>query len=114
MNNSEIGRSILEEGLDDWVPIDRIIDYAKEGPEGCDGRFKERSLDVIESLLLRNAVRVGEIGDSGFEAWEGGVVEIINRVVSALNAANWQPYGGVCWLCNTSIGDEEVRTPRPN
>lgn len=112
MGSEQIENEILEEGLDDWIPVDRVIGLARDEAEARHGDFKELTLKVLESLLLREEIKVGAIGDMGFEAWSGAVSELIERVVTELNSVDWQPYGGGCWICNTANGDERARGRR--
>ncbi|HEV7934116.1 MAG TPA: hypothetical protein VGP70_17635 [Actinomadura sp.] len=108
MNNEDIFQEILMEGLEDWVPVDRVIGLTRESKESQGEDFKAATVEVIESLLGRELIVVGEIGETGFEAWTGDIGDIVAKVVAKLDRVNWAPFGGVCWLANTPRGDSEV------
>ncbi|MEV8312382.1 hypothetical protein AB0P36_35150 [Streptomyces flavidovirens] len=104
MNDKEISRQILEEGIDDWIPIDRLIDLTREFSEAGESA----SIQILESLLDGGFVKVGEIGENGFEAWSGASQDVVLRVAAELEKVNWVPLGGVCWIANTPKGDAEA------
>lgn len=108
MNEEEICREILEEGLDDWVPVDRMVGLARELSERCGVSHRDVTEKVLARLLHRGLVTVGDLGESGFEAWAGDADGVVRRVVQALDEVAWEPAGGVCWLANTSAGDREA------
>ncbi|MFF0744955.1 hypothetical protein ACFYVL_31590 [Streptomyces sp. NPDC004111] len=112
MREQEIWQEILEEGLDDWVPVDRLVGLAKEYSEDHGGSYKDLVSRVLSSLLTKELIRVGEIGEDGFEAWPGDQKEVERRVVMALGESGWVPAGDVCWLANTAAGDCAARELR--
>jgi len=105
---NKIIREVLIEGLDDWVPVDRVIGMARES-RNCEGEdYKSLTLKTIESLLKRGFVLVGEIGATGFEAWPGSVAEIMSKVANLLDSLEWMPQGAACWLVTTPLGDAQA------
>ncbi|MDX6740109.1 hypothetical protein [Actinocorallia sp. A-T 12471] len=97
------------EGLDDWVPIDRLIYLVKEVEKTLAENFREAVLSACALLLDRGLMEVGEIGDDGFDSWPGRSREIIDRIATELDRVNWMPFGGSCWLANTPYGDGQAR-----
>ncbi|MFF8861234.1 MULTISPECIES: hypothetical protein [unclassified Streptomyces] len=101
---------LLEEGLDDWVPVDRLIGLAQETVERSGRDFRDVARETLTQLLGRGLMEVGDLGESGFEAWTGTPDALVRRVVSTLEEFDWLPQGGACWLANTAYGD--TRAPR--
>lgn len=108
MNSENIVRELLVEGLDDWVPVDRLIGLVRESEGLRDKEFKEAATGVLDHVLRRELMAVGELGESGFEAWPGTVEENVAKAVATLDKLNWEPLGGACWLSNTAKGDSEA------
>lgn len=98
-------REILAEGLEDWVPIDRVVGRAREMAD----QFRPTAIRLVEYLLRNELVRIGDIGEGGFEEWPGDVEENIERVVRGLEVKDWNAMGELCWLANTARGDDFVR-----
>ena len=109
MNDAtKVSIEILEEGVDDWVPTDRLIGRAKELHPSSGEQFKNLFKEVLNLLLTQDLVCVGDIGDEGFTPWDGSTSEIMERVISECESLNWAPFGGGCWLSNTPAGDLRV------
>ncbi|MGW5608875.1 hypothetical protein ACWEWI_22750 [Streptomyces sp. NPDC003753] len=110
MNTEYIIGELLEEGLDDWVPVDRLVGLAQETVEHSGRDFREVATETLTQLVSGGLMQVGDLGDSGFEAWSGTPDDIVRRVVSTLEGFDWRPQGGACWLANTAHGNS--RAPR--
>lgn len=109
MNEESVALEVLKQGLDDWVLIDDVIAMSREVTTQSGGSYKEVTMGVIEQLLRRSEVRLGMIGDSGFEDWEGTIEELCQRALVDLEANNWMPLGGSFWIRNTEEGDRVAR-----
>lgn len=107
-SEERICREILGEGLDDWVPVDRLVGLSRELSERHGGSHRDVSEKVLAHLLRSGLVNVGDLGESGFEAWSGDAEGVVRRAMQALDEVGWEPAGGVCWLANTPAGDREV------
>lgn len=94
-------RELLEEGRDDWVPVDRLVGLAQETAERSGRDFRDVAGEALTHLVSGGLMEVGDIGDSGFEAWSGAPDAVVKRVVSTLEEFGWLPQGGACWLANT-------------
>jgi hypothetical protein len=104
----QIVAHVLREGLDDWVPIDTLLWYARQdSPEPIEA-FKQVAISAMEILLFEGLSVIGDIGDEGFAEWPGPPVEVIGRVVAECDAVDWQPFGAVCWLSNTEKGTRRI------
>ncbi|MGW7518322.1 hypothetical protein ACWGJ2_22320 [Streptomyces sp. NPDC054796] len=108
MKRKEVIRSLLTEGLDDWIPVDRLIDLARESSTGGSRDFKEEFAEILSCLLDDGLVIVGDLEEKGVSSWGSDNAEILARVVHDLDEANWSPQGGSCWIANTERGDRLV------
>jgi hypothetical protein len=105
MDSKAIIRELLVEGLDDWVPVDRLIWLAREESEQSGGDFRSLAIELLTELMRDGLMDIGELGDTGFEPWSGDADAVLARLVTALDQVDWMPAGGVCWLANTPQGD---------
>ncbi|MFG2577247.1 hypothetical protein [Streptomyces sp. NPDC048481] len=105
MDSKAIIRDLLVEGLDDWVPVDRLIWLAREESEQSGGDFRFLAIELLTELMRDGLMEIGELGDTGLEPWSGGAEAVLARLVTALDQVGWMPAGGVCWLASTSQGD---------
>ncbi|WP_042388408.1 hypothetical protein [Streptacidiphilus melanogenes] len=110
MSQEQIIEEILYEGLEDWVPIDTVIGWAREtAPD----EFKSLTTSVLEELLGNGWMLAGDIGDQGFEPRQGEWQATLQTLLQELEEMQWAPFGGGCWLANTEAGSEWVRRRRP-
>ncbi|MEY9845240.1 hypothetical protein ABH940_002310 [Streptacidiphilus sp. BW17] len=105
MIREEIIKELVLEGLDDWVPVDRVLDLVRETLPASNDAFKKEVGAVIEELLSQEIMTVGDIGETGFEPWATTGADRTTEVLRKLEAAQWLPQGGACWLANTPEGD---------
>ncbi|KUO05179.1 hypothetical protein [Streptomyces caeruleatus] len=105
MDSEAIVRELLVEGLDDWVPVDRLVGLAREESERSGTDFRSLAVRLLGDLVKDGLMDVGELGDTGFEPWTGDTDTVLARIVAALDQVDWRPAGGVCWLANTPEGD---------
>lgn len=103
-----IAGEILEEGVDDWVPIDRLIGLALEA--AGEDHFKNLFKQAINCMLINQWLEAGTLEDEGFRPWVGSPEAIAERVIKECESFGWQPLGGGCWLSNTAAGDEYAST----
>ena len=114
VTRNEITREVLVEGIDDWIPVDTLIALARESQDPQHGDFKSLTVSILESLLKQGFIDVGEIGETGFEAWPGEVDEVIAKAVRVLETVEWTPLGGAFWLANTPLGDATAESCSQN
>lgn len=100
---------VLREGLDDWVPLDLILWYARDESRDTSKSFEEYAVRLLRYLLSEGLMTIGELGASGFEAWQESPDEAVKRVVSACDEVDWEPLGGLFWLSNTTKGNQRVQ-----
>ncbi|MFK0017385.1 hypothetical protein [Streptomyces sp. NPDC091027] len=111
--DDSICQELLEEGLDDWVPVDLLVALASETSQESGESMRGITARVLSRLLHCGLMQVGELGETGFEAWPEENDSAVRRVVEALDAVMWHPALGVCWLANTPEADRLVSEARP-
>ncbi|OLZ47245.1 hypothetical protein [Amycolatopsis keratiniphila] len=108
----EIERAVaptLDDGLDDWVPVDTLIWNAIQVVPKDSDRFAGFFATVLDYLLREGLMIVGDIGDTGFEPWTSSIEDTVERVTRDCQAVDWAPQGSLCWLSNTPKGDQRAR-----
>ncbi|MEU7532101.1 hypothetical protein AB0A74_40645 [Saccharothrix sp. NPDC042600] len=88
--------------------MDRAIYFARESCGATD--FKTVVKATLEWMLNERLVDIGYIGNTGFEAWSGTVGERMDRMMTELDAVDWVPFGGSCWMANTALGDAMIES----
>ncbi|MFG2023836.1 hypothetical protein [Streptomyces sp. NPDC048825] len=114
INEEETCHEILEEGVDDRFPVDRLVGLARELSERRGVSHRDVSEKMLAHLLRSGLVNVGDLGENSFEAWSGDAEGVVRGVMQALDEVGWEPAGGVCWLANTPAGDREVADRQVN
>jgi hypothetical protein len=114
---SRITRAVLLEGLDDWMDFSSV-DYtvrkilceeSKELRLAC-------ALTVIQRMLERRWVEVGELGSDGFRPWNLPIPDTLERIERAAIAVKQSEdfgFSDVCWISNTAKGDDLIKK-QPN
>ncbi|WP_406165127.1 hypothetical protein [Streptomyces sp. NBC_00996] len=105
MNDHAIFRELTEEGLDDWVPVDRLLGLAEDVAQARGADFRDVAAELLRRLLDSGLMAVGDLGDSGFEAWPDSGDELLAKAVRVLDGFDWDPRLGAYWLANTPKGD---------
>ncbi|MBO8186824.1 hypothetical protein [Streptomyces spirodelae] len=89
--------------------VDFLIGTAEDHTSAHGGDFREVSLALLKELLDDGLMEIGELGESGFEAWEEPIDQILDKFKRACEACNWKPMGGLWWLANTTKGSQWLR-----
>ncbi|MGC4987498.1 hypothetical protein ACLQ18_44230 [Streptomyces sp. DT193] len=105
MNDHDIFRELIEEGLDDWVPVDTLLGLAEDMAEDRGAKFRGVAVDLLTLLLNSGLMDVGDLGESGFEPWPERGDELLAKAVAVLDGFDWFPQLGAYWLANTPKGD---------
>jgi len=108
-NADSVIRNLLDEGLDDWVPIDSVIGESRALAASEGGDMRQIASAIIRKLISGGLMVPGVIGSNGFEAWVGSTEELVERVVSECEDLRWAPFGAGCWMANTERGDRAAR-----
>ena len=104
----DIAAKVLAAGLDDWVMFDTLLYYAREATADSPDAYKQTAIDTLEYLLINGLVTVGDIDDTGFEPWLESEQDVIRRVIEKVESLDWSPQGDLCWMSNTSAGDQRA------
>ncbi|MFE2868800.1 hypothetical protein [Embleya sp. NPDC059259] len=103
-----IVRELLIEGLDDWLPVDRLLDVVRDSVKFEAEDFRGNAMAVLKVLLQQGLMQVGDLGEDGFEAWSGTVESILDRLSAGLDHFDWAPLGAFCWIANTPRGSKRA------
>ncbi|WP_442832170.1 hypothetical protein [Streptomyces sp. JW3] len=97
---------ILTDAEDDWVPVDDLLAITSEYAESAAGDAKEISIEFLRSLLLANLMDIGDLGESGFEAWKTSIDDSLVKFIDGCSRLDWEPQGALWWLAITPRGRE--------
>ena len=99
---------LLVAGLDDWLHLADVAWAVRyEQPELSERAVIDAATGVIGAMLARGLARASDVTDGGFIAWAVQGDEAIVRIKQGWLALGREPEpGDVCWIANTSSGDE--------
>lgn len=95
---SALACSVLESGLDDWVPLVEVNSNALQLGFGDAAERRAQITATLQDLERRGLIGLGEAGPAGFAADRGAVV----RLPTILEGDDWE-YS--VWSSNTDRGD---------
>src|SRR5437868_292032 len=100
---------VLDEGLDDWVVLAHVFHRAAT-LSGVDMIMaRSTALTAIQILLGNDLIVAGNIGDSGFEAWDLSPSQAFDRIMAEGEVRSWVFGLTDVWLAATEEGDEIAR-----
>lgn len=103
MTYSEIkdaANAILEECEEDYVGLWGVPWYLREVKRisAIDVRFN-KSIAVVEEILLAKDVVVGQFNNNEFEIWDSTPLKVIERIQNEWKALSREPtIGEICWF----------------
>ncbi|WP_394437447.1 hypothetical protein [Streptomyces sp. SGAir0957] len=109
MDIPHIAETILEDGLDDWVPLHSLAWAAQDEAAGSGDRPRDVLAAALGFLLEQKLVTVGDLGDR-IIPWQGDVPSVVSRVVRQCDELDWNPRGDGCWFANTDKGNAWIRS----
>lgn len=108
----DLVRVALDAGLDDWVMLHTVVwlgrDAAAEAAADAPGVVGA----LVARLVAEGLMVPGDIGESGFEAWQMPADAAIQRVLDQCEALEWNPLTDGCWFANTPRGDALAQVAR--
>ncbi len=98
---------LLVLGVDDWVMAADVAWLAKSiGGAASDEDVLDLAIAVIEEVVTRALMQIGDVTDGGFFEWDVSAQDAVERVAREWRALGRSPdLGEVCWLANTPAGD---------
>jgi hypothetical protein len=103
---------ILTDAEDDWVPIDDLLAIAAEYAESTGSDARNVSIEFLRSLLSASLMKIGDLRESGFEAWETSIDDSLVKFIDGCSRYNWEPQGALWWLAMTPRGREWLAANR--
>lgn len=103
---------VLASGEDDWVPFGVVV-YVARTIGGATDEQAQRTLvlALVEQLLDRGLMEVGDCANGPFVAWGLSKEEMLRRISHEWSILRHPPRPGeVCWLSNTPAGDDKARS----
>ncbi len=99
-------REILQEGMEDWVPIWALPFLARSlGGARTSEEELLTSINLLRELLAREWVTAGEIIDGGFRSWSLTDAEVLDRIEREWRALSGGPnMGDIGWINLTEKG----------
>lgn len=103
---------MLKRGLDDWIQAAEVASVAKSvQKQTTSADIRRVALEVIAEVLQSDLMKAGDVTEEGFSEWNMTSDEALERITKAWNAVDGLPeLGEICWLSNTSRGDERARS----
>lgn len=106
----QLSESVLQAGLDDWVPMAAVEGFARKlGAEG-DLDVIEMGLRAVRGLAGDGLVVLGDVSDGGFFEWIEPLEDALDRLERTWRKLDPGERGFACWLRNTDLGNERART----
>ncbi len=107
-----LARNVLVRGLDDWVQAYEVVgEIVESGIPVTDVGVPDLSIAILEYLLLNQLMVAGDVTEGGFHAWNQTPEAALHTIKTRWSKLDGLPnLGDVCWLNNTTLGDEIGRT----
>lgn len=102
--------TLLDEGLDDWVPLDAVMWEVAQGDLSPESRAAV--LRMLDRLSSEGLMVPGDLGETGFEDWSGSPADWLGRSLAELGRLGWRPMGAGFWLRLTERGEAAARRGR--
>jgi hypothetical protein len=103
VDDDEVVVEFLEDGLDDWVSLHNVVWFTTRGDITEDS--KARAIQILNRLYSSDLMVPGDLGDAGFEDWQGAVDEWLTRSSAELDELDWKPMGAGFRLRLTERGE---------
>ena len=105
MNRSKCIEDVLIRGLDDWVQAAEFAS-AVQLAGAPKAEIRERSLDVLQEMLQRDLVQIGDVTENGFAAWAMSDSQAIAKIDADWRESVGEPdLGDLFWLNLTEAGE---------
>jgi hypothetical protein len=114
LDPDEIIDEVLLAGLDDWVMPCQVDYFAgHQRPDATPDQLIERGIRTVERMLRDGLMEVGDVTDDGFRSWDVPSAEAVSRIRSEWKRLDRRlEMGDICWLSNTTLGEEHAERLR--
>jgi hypothetical protein len=111
MTTEQLIDALLVAGLDDWLHLADVAWAAREFANGGETEdVVAVASEALAALVDQGLVEVGDVSDGGFFEWDATPEEAILRIQREWRALRREPQpGDVCWVANTTLGDQRAR-----
>ena len=106
---SRLASFILHSGLDDWVALNWIENWAVRAGVQPGDETKELVLGVLEVLVNAGSIELGGVSDQGYTPWTEPLDVMLSKIDLAWSTSGPYQYGFILWIRNTQKGDELAR-----
>jgi hypothetical protein len=103
----KIRRALLREALVDWVNLHEVDYFVRVSVPAQDpAAVVEIGLKVVRQLASEGLIRLGEIADTGYQAWHGPLEVDLERIRQGWRSGERGAWGNFVWLSLTDAGKE--------
>ena len=88
-----------------------VAEIVESGIDVNDESVSHLSFQILEHLMLNGLMEAGDVSDNGFQPWPVSSVDALSLIKTEWLKLDELPnLGDVCWLRNTTLGDEIGRS----
>lgn len=102
--------AILDSGTDDWVMLHEVLWYTTHDERSPTA--KSAVAHVLQRLFEEALMVPGDLGETGFEDWDGTPSTWLKNALAQLDQFGWKPMGAGFWLRLTDHGERVAHEPR--
>lgn len=104
---------VLDDGLDDWMMLSNIIGSVRKRNPDDPEQVRALSTELIRKLIEGGWMVPGDLGPSGFEAWNLNPKDAVRRIIQELDDVDWDTSRDIiAWLDTTPQGLERANRHR--
>lgn len=113
--NPQVLEELLEEGLDDWVPLISVASAVNRHLRLEEDQVCSQMTTTVRSLVDNDTFRVGTVTESqGFQALGEPLDDLLRRVCDDWSTAEEGDWWWACWLEITDRGRALARSSFPH
>lgn len=103
MTEDDIVAALLAAGRYDWVMLTEVLweaTHDERTPEA-----KDTLCRVLQRLFEEDLMVPGDLGETGFEVWNGTAADWLRKALAEIDRFGWKPMGDGFWLNLTKHGE---------
>lgn len=102
--------TVLDDGLDDWMMLANIVGSVRKVHRDNPDYTRDVAQELIRELVECGWMTPGDLGASGFEAWELTPSDAVQRILCDLEELGWDVSRNVvAWFDMTPKGLDRAR-----